>query len=303
MTFRTTFEIPKSENQLNFGDGVVLLGSCFSERIGSKLKFYGFPTCINPFGTLFHPYAIHKLLSEAAMKPRIISRENQYFTYEAHSDIRAKSELELLELFNSKRELLQNKLAQAKLLVITFGSAWGYYLNDEIVANCHKVPSQKFEKRLTDLEDMVKAWQQLLSNLKISYPQLEVMFTVSPVRHTKDGMIENQRSKARLIELVHQLNASYFPAYELMLDDLRDYRFFESDMIHPNNSAVEYIFEHFAAHKIASSALEHFPKIKKFRMFEAHEIKPFDQDKWEEHQQEVELKRGLLRCQIVGLCV
>ena len=304
MNFRTTFHIPEADQLLSFGDTVTLLGSCFSDRIGQKLKYYGFDTLVNPFGTLFHPLAIARIFNlEIDSEPRTTQRNGTWFTFEAHSDVRANTEEALRLEFLKKQELLNEYLSKSKLLIITFGSAWGYYLNEEIVANCHKIPASNFQKRLTDFDAMHSVWRDLLLNLSRKFPNLEVLFTVSPVRHTKDGFVENQRSKARMIELIHSLNAAYFPSYELQMDDLRDYRFYEADLIHPNAVAVDYIFEKFTSYKIAASSQKYFPTIHKFRMFEAHQIKPFDQDKFEEHQYEVELKRGLLRCQISGLSI
>jgi len=304
MNFRTTFPIPESDRLLCFGDRVALMGSCFSDRIGQKLRYFGFDVLINPFGTLFHPMAIAKLLDLDGKTPlRTTQNNGTWLAFEAHSDVSAKSEGALHKVFEEKRAKLEQYLFQSNLLIITFGSAWGYYLNEEIVANCHRTPNSKFEKRLTDLETMQAEWQRLLKRLREKYPNLDVLFTVSPVRHTKDGFIENQRSKARLIELVHTLDAAYFPSYELQMDDLRDYRFYESDMIHPNCQAVDYIFQHFAQFKIEPSCQKYFPTIHKFRMFEAHQIQPFDQDRLDEHEQEVALKRGQLRCQIAGLCI
>lgn len=302
MNFRTTFTIPSAENLLNFGDSIILLGSCFSERIGLKLNYFGFDTLINPFGTLFHPKAIAKLLIEVPQeKPRVFSRNQSWFTYETHSYIQGQSETELITTFMNQKALLKSYLERAKLLVITFGSSWGYYLEGEIVANCHKSPAHIFEKKLSSLSEMTEIWDEVLLELKSKYPNLEVLFTVSPVRHTKDGIIENQRSKARLIELIHHLDAYYFPSYEIQMDDLRDYRFYEADLIHPNTTAVDYIFELFSQHKIGEESRRHFPIIQKFRMFEAHQIKPLNPVKQEEHECEVELKRGTLQCQIPQL--
>lgn len=302
MNFRTTFTIPRAEKLLNFGDSIILLGSCFSERIGLKLKYYGFDTLINPFGTLFHPIAIARLLTETPYKkPRILSRNQSWFTYEAHSFIQEPSEEELMTTFKNQKALLKSYLEKAKLLVVTFGSSWGYYLDGEIVSNCHKSPAHIFEKKLSSPSEMTKIWEEVLSGLKSKYPNLEVLFTVSPVRHIRDGIIENQRSKARLIELIHQLDAYYFPSYEVLMDDLRDYRFYEADMIHPNATAVDYIFELFSQHKIAEESRRYFPIIHKFRMFEAHQILPFHPVKQTEHEREVELKRESLQSQIPHL--
>lgn len=302
MNFRTTFDLPPANKLLNFGDSAVLMGSCFSERIGAKLNYYGFDACINPFGTLFHPMAIAKLLAAEENHPmRALQRGDSWFTYESHSAVHAASEDKLLTTFEERKNMLHQYLEKSKLLVITLGTAWGYYLKGEIVANCHKMPSSHFEKKLTPLDEMHKVWSKILADLRKKHPHLEVLFTVSPVRHTKDGFIENQWSKARLFELIHTLNASYFPSYEIQMDDLRDYRFYEADLIHPNQIAVDYIFERFAQHKIGAESLRYFPNIHKFRLFEAHQIRPFSQERSEEHQQVVEFKRGQLLCQIPGL--
>lgn len=304
MNFRTTFTIPQSENLLTHEDSVTLFGSCFSDRIGQKLRYFGFDVLVNPFGTIFHPMAIANLLMfDKPLEIRTLKRDADWFTFDTHSQIRASSEMELQSQFFAQRELLTSYLSKSKLLVITLGSSWGYYLNDQIVANCHKTPAKQFEKRLTDLEEMTKTWKAVTEKLNQQYPKLELMFTVSPVRHIKDGIIENQRSKSRLIELCHALEVSYFPAYEFLMDDLRDYRFYDFDMIHPNNTAVEYIFEQFSHHKISDKSRMYFPVIHKFRQFESHEIRPFDQEKYDEHQQNLEQKRAQLRCAVKGILI
>lgn len=302
MNFRTTFTIPDSDKKISFADHVVLLGSCFSERIGDKLSYYGFETLVNPFGTLFHPLSIAKLLDvKSSFEPRIVNRNGSWFAYEAHSVVNAKNDQELIIEIQRRKSVLFDALNKSKLLIITFGTSWGHYLNGEIVANCHKMPSGIFTKKLTTLEDMSGVWLNLLQQLKSSFPELDILFTISPVRHIKDGFVENQRSKARLIEFIHALKYPYFPSFEIMLDDLRDYRFYEPDLLHPNSIAVDYIFDFFTRFKIAQNSSQHFSLIKKFRMFENHLIKPFDKDKWDEHQKEVELKRLQILCQIPNL--
>jgi hypothetical protein len=295
MNFRTTWQITPFENQLQHGDKIVLMGSCFSENIGAKLRYFGFDALVNPFGTIFHPLPLAQLinpLEELEIRP--LERDGTWYAFESHSDLRGECELLLRENFSKQRELLQVYLKEAKMLVITFGSAWGYYKENQIVANCHKLPASLFEKRLTDLPEMIEIWQNLLIDLKKAYPNLQVVFTVSPVRHTKDGIVANQRSKSRLNELVHALNAGYFPSYEIQMDDLRDYRFYEADLIHPNAVAVDYIFEKFAEVAIAEEARKRFASIHKFRMFEAHQIKPWDEIRAATHAAEVVSRRAEL---------
>lgn len=302
MNFRTSWHIAPFEDQLQHGDKVVLMGSCFSENIGRKLQYFGFDALVNPFGTIFHPLPLATLLDpDSFNKIRAFERDGNWYAFETHSDLRGENELQLRENFSEQRQLLQAHLEDAKMLIITFGSAWGYYKENEIVANCHKLPGSLFEKRLTELDTIVNRWHQLLHDLQTLYPQLKIVITVSPVRHTKDGIVENQRSKARLIELAHQLNARYFPAYEIQMDDLRDYRFYEADLIHPNTTAVDYIFEKFSSCAITTEARNVFPLIHKFRLFEGHQIKPWNESRAVKHALEIEKKRGELLNQIPNL--
>jgi hypothetical protein len=302
MNFRTTWDIEPFDTQLNHGDKIVLMGSCFSENIGAKLRYFGFDALVNPFGTIFHPLSLAQLINpkeEPTLRP--IKRDDLWYAFESHSDLQGEDEFQLRKNFSNQRELLRTYLKDAKMLIITLGSAWGYYKDNQIVANCHKLPGTLFEKRMTDLVDMLPLWNKLISDLKAAYPQLQIVFTVSPVRHTKDGIVENQRSKSRLIELVHQLDALYFPSYEIQMDDLRDYRFYEADLIHPNAMAVDYIFEKFAVVAIADEARSYFPVIHKFRMFEAHQIKPWNELRYEQHERDIETKRIELLKQIPNI--
>lgn len=303
MNFRTTWDIAALDTKLNHGDKVVLMGSCFSENIGAKLSYFGFDVLVNPFGTLFHPLPLAALLdtSQNSGSIRTLNQQNDWYTYEAHSEICGSSEMDLLKKFDVQKQLLSQYLEQSKMLIITLGSAWGYYIDGEIVANCHKMPSQIFEKKLSAVDVLHATWQKTLAQLKIDYPNLHVVFTVSPVRHTRDGFVENQRSKSRLIELVHQLNTSYFPAYEIQMDDLRDYRFYEADLIHPNTVAVDYIFDKFSVFALSEKARMHFSSIHKFRMFEAHRLLSNDPKRQAQHEQAIEEKREQLLNEIAGL--
>jgi hypothetical protein len=296
MAFRTTWNIPPYDFQIANEDGVVLLGSCFSDNIGTKLNYFGFHALINPFGTIFHPLALAKLLQQNYQPEvaRTVARDGQFFHLDAHSKLSAANETAILEKLRIGHAELHQYLSTCKLLVITLGTAWGYYKDNQIVANCQKLPQSIFEKKLSDLTEMRTIWQKTLAALKSEYPKLHILFTVSPVRHTKDGFIENQLSKARLLELVHSLNAPYFPAYELMMDDLRDYRFYERDMIHPNQQAIDYIFERFEQSIMLKSTQEKNQKIHKFRLLEQHKILSKVPEQIKAHQEKVEEMRKLL---------
>jgi hypothetical protein len=296
MAFRTTWNITPYDFQIAHEDGVVLLGSCFSDNIGTKLNYFGFQTLINPFGTIFHPLALAKLLQQNYQPEiaRTVARDGQFFHLDAHSKLSADNETAILEKLRIGHTQLHQYLSTCKLLVITLGTAWGYYKDNQIVANCQKLPHPNFEKKLSDFAEMRTIWQNTLAALKSQYPKLRILFTVSPVRHTKDGFIENQLSKARLLELVHSLNAPYFPAYELMMDDLRDYRFYERDMIHPNQQAIDYIFERFEQSIMLKSTQEKNQNIHKFRLLEQHKILSKVPEQIKAHQEKVEEMRKLL---------
>ncbi len=274
MKFRTELDIKPFPISLTHGESVVSLGSCFSVNMGSKLSYYGFAVNNNPFGTLFHPSAIARVidLTLNSSQERICKRDNTHYSYDAHSSIYALSENELKNTLQRTRNELLVSLKKARLCLVTFGSSWGYYLDGEIVANCHKMSSSNFEKKLTQTEVMISEWTKLIERIKRINPEIEFIFSVSPVRHLKDGMVENTLSKARLIELSHALNGYYFPAYELLMDDLRDYRFYSEDLLHPTTATIEYIFGKFSKAVVSNESLNLFMQIQKLRNAENHRI-------------------------------
>lgn len=296
MEFRTTWNIPPYDFDLSHKDDILLIGSCFSENIGKKLQYFGFQTYINPFGIIFHPLAIAKLLQHNYQPnaSRITTRDGAYFHLDAHSQLSAENENQIMLSLTKAHAQLLKHLSKSKLLIITFGSAWGYYKEKQIVANCQKIRNHHFEKKLSDIAEMHAIWQNTISDLNHLYPELKILFTVSPVRHSKDGFVENQQSKARLIELVHSLNALYFPAYELMMDDLRDYRFYERDMIHPNQLAIDYIFERFEQSIMLQMTQEKNQKFHKLRQLEQHKVMSKKVEHFRLHQQKVEELRKSL---------
>lgn len=249
--FRTTFAFPENSIQLNRDDSFLLIGSCFSENIGKKLSQLKFDCLSNPLGISYNPISIHQLL-QLNIPVSVEKREGVYFSYQLHSELNQLNEEDFHTSTQKQLQLQQQQLAKQGTLIITYGTAWVYELQKDgaIVNNCQKTPANQFSKRLLSIDEVVNSWKHLHSILTEKFPALNIIFTVSPVRHLKDGVRENQLSKSILQLAIHQIctqfdNCSYFPSYEIMMDDLRDYRFYKADLIHPNEIAIDYIWDLF----------------------------------------------------------
>ena len=254
--FRTTFQIPPSEHKISLDTQLLTVGSCFADVVGNQLRNNKLDVLVNPFGTLFNPLSIFKILSPAYIQAdERLYAENQkmWLHYDFHSQFISNLKENLSEQINQTLFAINCQLPTTNYLLITFGTAFIYkLLNPQTyVANCHKMPNSLFEKELLSVKDICKGFAILHKELKEINPDLKIILTVSPVRHTKDGIPENQVSKSILRAACHYLttdyeNVSYFPSYEIMMDDLRDYRFYKPDLLHPNEVAEQYIFEKFA---------------------------------------------------------
>ncbi len=262
MELQTKIQLDTAKEQINYHSEVLLLGSCFSENIGAKLAYFKFQSQQNPFGILFHPLAIEKVLKKAIRKEEYTANEVFFFNeswhcFDAHSSLSQTSKEKILTALNEAIVVLSAYIVKASHICITLGTAWTYRntATQNVVANCHKVPQKEFVKELLTVPQIVKSLENTIESIRRINKTAQVIFTVSPVRHLKDGFVANQRSKAHLITAIHQFlmsqkcaaNCSYFPAYEIMMDELRDYRFYTSDMVHPNELAVAYIWERFVA--------------------------------------------------------
>jgi len=260
MKLLTNIPIQKSENPINYDSNILLLGSCFAESIGDKIAYYKFDTTQNPFGILFHPKAIENLITRALdgntyTDNDVFFSNERWYCFDAHSSVSSDTEKELLQQLNTGLIQTKKLIIEATHLVITLGTSWVYSENNtsKIVANCHKLPQQTFTKALLSTTEILESLQQICKKVRSVNNTVQLIFTVSPVRHLKDGFVENQRSKSHLITAIHQFlennsdaNAiNYYPSYEIMMDELRDYRFYKSDMLHPNELAIEYIWEKF----------------------------------------------------------
>jgi len=246
----------KTQDLIDYQSKILLLGSCFSENIGDKLSYFKFQSTQNPFGILFHPKAIENLITNTSNKKvyssdDLIYQNEIWHSFDAHSSLSSASENELLNKLNVAISLTNKKIKEASHIVITLGTSWVYrYIEiDTIVANCHKIPQKKFLKELLSVSEISESLARSISLIKSMNSDAAVIFTISPVRHLKDGFIENTQSKSHLIAAIHTLvnkqDVSYFPSYEIMMDELRDYRFYAEDMIHPNKTAINYIWRKF----------------------------------------------------------
>ncbi len=250
MQLTTTFPIPTAPSLLNHRSKVLTMGSCFAASMGARLSLLPLEVKTQPCGTLFHPFSITRALS-GVVSEEVYEQNGYYLHPDYHSVFTATSSDELLDDVRSVSAEVSEFMAGSDFLLLTWGTSFSYFdkhLN-KLVANCHKMPADRFEKRLSTVDEIVSDFHSLLSTLPYT---TQVVLTVSPVRHTKDGMLENQVSKSTLriaADIVSKRfeNVHYFPAYEIMLDELRDYRFYESDMIHPNQQAQDYIWERFKA--------------------------------------------------------
>ena len=258
MDFRTEIEQMSSSEKLSINQKIVTLGSCFSQSIGSRLQENKFDTLVNPFGTIYDPLSISRLLKMTLdgtlpSKASYIESQGVHRNLLFHSNLSGMSREELEMLIKGKMESTRSYLEEAQWLIITYGTAFNYHHHDSDldVANCHKIPAANFSRKRLTIEEMTEDFDGLHKTLTAANPGLNIIVTVSPVRHLKDTLQGNSLSKASLRCLTDNIsnryaNVSYYPSYEIILDDLRDYRFYKEDMIHPTDQAVDYIWEHFS---------------------------------------------------------
>jgi len=298
---------PEKYNPIDYSSKIVLIGSCFAENIGQKLNYFKFQNFLNPVGILFHPLAIENLIINAINEREYIEEdiffsEERWHCYDVHSRFSNPSKDELLKALNANVKLTNKQLNDSTHIIITLGTAWVYrhIQTDTIVANCHKVPQKQFTKELLSVDEVIESLQGIISLLRSVNAKASIVFTVSPVRHLKDGFVENSQSKAHLICATHQVveprhKIHYFPSYEIMMDELRDYRFYEEDMIHPNVTAVNYIWKKFQEVWISSEVYDIMEEVDSIQKGLLH--RPFNPNS-EIHQkfiQKWEIKRQELK--------
>jgi hypothetical protein len=255
MDFHAEFTPAPFATRIRHGQKLLLAGSCFTENMAEKLRHHKFEVLENPHGILFNPVSIGKAVTSYIENKRYTAEElffeNELWgSWQHHTRFSDVTQQGCLDKINRSQEAANAFLKTADWIVLTLGSAFVYEKDKEVVANCHKVPTDKFRRRLLAVEEVLAVLDNLIHRLLMFNPRLNIVFTISPVRHLREGFIENNRSKAVLIQTVHHLvdkfnKLFYFPAYELVMDDLRDYRFYAEDMVHPNYQATQYVWEKF----------------------------------------------------------
>jgi len=258
MIFRTTVDIKPSETKITYGDSTMFLGSCFAAYIGEQIKLRKMPAMINPSGTIYNPESILTAINNIVSNKRAVINDlynfnDTWISFEHYTDFSSDNPDNLLDKINEQNEKAFSFLKKASFLFITFGTARVYRLKKTgaLVSNCHKISGDNFYSELLTVENIVDKWSLTLDKLTAFNPELKVVLTISPVRHWKDGAYGNQLSKSVLFLAVeelmkHKTKLSYFSAYEILMDDLRDYRFYANDMLHPSSAAIDYIWEKFS---------------------------------------------------------
>ena len=279
MKLKTEIPIKKQRNPITYDSNIILIGSCFSDNIGEQLNYYKFNTSVNPNGILFNPVSIENTIKDAVNK-RVYTKDDLVFhdglwhSFNHHSKFSEPTP----DLSKKNKNVFDfyEALKSATHIFITLGTAWAYrhLESNTIVANCHKIPQVAFKKELLTVAEIEKSLVSLLEQVKTVNIKASVTFTVSPVRHLKDGFIENQQSKAHLLTAIHNVinsnNVAYFPAYEIMMDDLRDYRFYKQDMVHPNKLAINYIWEKFTDAFMSEDTIKIMSKVNQLQKDLAH---------------------------------
>lgn len=293
MKFSISVVIPSVKKLIDYKDSLIILGSCFAQNIGEKLTSNKFNTVVNPFGIIYNPISIANNLTHILNKSNFKDEDLLFFndkwlSLQHHGSYSNSNKTECLQTINQSISSSNKQLKKASYLFVTFGSAWVYeHEKHGLVANCHKIPAKHFTKRLLEVEEIVAAYTSLIKSIKDSNADINIVFTVSPVRHAKDGLWENNLSKAVLHLSIKELtekvdNCSYFPAYEIVMDELRDYRFFNDDLVHPTDLAVNYVWEKFSMSYFSKETIALMGNIQKIKQAATH--KPFDFNS-EKHQQ------------------
>ena len=310
MKLQTNIPLEKqSLNLIDYQSKVLLLGSCFVENIGDKFDYFKFQVLQNPFGILYHPRAIENLILNAINEKEyydsdVFHYNERWHCFDAHSDLSSSSKGEFLRNLNDSIKLTNQQINKSTHIIITLGTAWAYRLieTDTIVANCHKFPQKKFLKQIQSVKTIIESLEAIIELIKSVNPETSILFTVSPVRHIKDGFTENTQSKSHLISAIHQVveprkNIHYFPSYEIMMDELRDYRFYSEDMLHPNKTAVDYIWERFQKVWISSESIQTMEEVDTIQKGIGHKAFNPESEQYQEFVQKLEVKKSKIQSQ------
>ena len=288
MDFRKSVELPIGEAEIRHSDQLLLIGSCFTENMGKIFSANKFRCLINPFGILYNPLSIAEAICQMLAHRQydendLLCNHGMWLSLMHHGSFSSLDKNECLDKINFNLKQGADCLQKAKWLIITFGTARVYEWKQtgQIVGNCHKLPEKCFSRRLLEVDEILETYDHLFSDLRKVNPELNVLFTVSPIRHTRDGMHGNQVSKATLLLAIDKLCSGhsfchYFPSYEIMIDELRDYRFYDADMVHPSQLAIEYIWECFAKSYFKNQTMDFLKEWESIRRGLEH--RPFNPD-------------------------
>lgn len=294
--FRTIVGVNPLPFSIDYSTPLLMLGSCFTDNIGSVLVERKFPVLVNPFGVVYNPVSVALVLNRLAdgtpyTESNLQKSNNMWFSFDHHTSFSNHSQTECLQSINSSLAQAHSFWNNTDRLIVTFGTARVYRYNEtnRPVANCHKIPAREFTHQLLTVNGIVEEWSDLLKKQLACKPNLKVLFTVSPVRHWKDGAVGNQISKSTLLLAISQLvktfpgNVFYFPSYEIMMDDLRDYRFYNDDMLHPNSQAIGYIWNRFVSSVLSSEAGEVLAEVEKLQKAINHRPFNIQSDEYRKH--------------------
>ena len=301
MNFKLNVKLSSPNKKLNFSDNFFFIGSCFAEHISEKFRIHYLNSFLNPNGIVYNPISIaEQLLNGIKLKKytkeEVFFHDDQWHHFDFHGSFSSNHKDSFLDIINQRVYSCSENIKQADVLFITFGSAFVYKHEDKIVSNCHKLPGYLFKKELLNKDEIVTSYLSLIHELNQINPNLQVVFSISPVRYIRDGIIENNLSKSILIQSVHEiisrcLNCQYFPAYEIITDELRDYRFFKEDLIHPNEIAINYVWE--KLHQWMDEETQDFLNdVFKYNQFKNHRL--INTAKINQHHHEAELKKKIL---------
>jgi GSCFA family len=268
MNFTTAIPISKSKNPIDYNSRIMSIGSCFAENMDEKFNYFKFNITTNPFGIIFNPVSIEKLISRVVNQELFTEKDIFFYNerwncYEVHSDLSHSNKEEFLQKLNDIISFTHSQITSLTHCIITYGTSWVYrnIETNEVVANCHKVPQKKFTKELLSIDTIQNSIKNTINLIQKINPTCNFIFTISPVRHIKDGFVENNVSKAHIISalrssIFHLPSSNYFPSYEILVDELRDYRFYAEDMLHPNQTAIDYIWSKFFENYVLESEFQ-----------------------------------------------
>lgn len=311
MKFRTEVEIPAFPEKIDIQDRIFSIGSCFATEMSDLLKTAQIQVLNNPFGTVFNPFSINQALkklhnAEVYTEEDLIKYNDEMISLDHHSSFNSRFVHQILEKINHNIELGNRFLQETNWVIITYGTSFIYEFlpKKKLVANCHKIPGKFFQKRmLTHLEITDSIYETVTTLKDICHENVQILFTVSPVRHTKDGMVENNWSKSKLITAIHEIlpqfeNCHYLPIYEILMDDLRDYRFYKEDLIHPNKQAVQYIWEKFGNSYFSEPTKEFVEEIFKIAKALAHKTSDEKSPKHQEFLENIKEKIAIQQAKV-----